>query len=123
MTEHEAIPVRTRNVGTLHPEGDDSMIIVDHVYMAEGSFRCDDCGKPGHDPGMVGLFVSEGDADDDGNASVSLTAAEALVLANRLQRAAGLILESGEDHPDIEREAARFSIPDELPGLPEAGAA
>ena len=53
---------------------------------------------------MVGLIVTEGNA--------ILTAEQALVLANRLTRAASLILESEEDTPDIEREAARFAAQD-----------
>jgi len=35
---------------------------------------------------------------------------EALELANRLQRAASLVFEFQEDNPDIEREAARFTV-------------
>ena len=40
----------------------------------------------------------------------------ALIVANRLTRAADLILESREDPPDIEREAHRLGAPVELPG-------
>lgn len=110
MTEpsREAIPLNYRTVLTMHPEADGSRIAVDHVYAPEGAFDCDDCGEPGHDPGMVGLTMA---GDDNQNASALLTAEEALVLANRLQRAASLVMESEEDTPDVEREAARFSAP------------
>ena len=114
MSENNAVPPpRSRTVGVIHPEEGDALVAVEHVYAPEGAFACDDCGAPGHDPGMVSLFVD--DADDD-KTTVLLTAAEALVLANRLQRAAGLILESAEDAPDVEREAARFAkVPDVVP--------
>ena len=112
MTENEAIPLHARTILTMHPEADGSEITVDHIYAPEGAFACGDCGGPGHDPGMVGLMVN---GDNDQNVGVVLTAEEALVLANRLQRAASLVLESQEDTPDIEREAARFSAPPERP--------
>jgi hypothetical protein len=121
VTENSAIPLRKRTLGIIHAEDGNSLVAVDHVYAPDGAFTCHDCGKPGHDPGMVGLFVDDAnDEDDQGIATVMLTAAEALVLANRLQRAAALILESGEDRPDIEREAARFEVPDVVPADPEA---
>ncbi len=43
-------------------------------------------------------------------ARVQLEVYEALELANRLQRAASLVFEFQEDNPDIEREAARFTV-------------
>jgi len=104
VTEPEAIPLRTRTL--LHMPLDDDedapFIAVDHVYLPEGGAgTCCACDNPAHDPGAVGLIVSEGQA--------ILTAEQALVLANRLTRAASLILESEEDVADIEREAARFA--------------
>jgi hypothetical protein len=98
--------LRTRTVGVIDAD-DDTVIIVEHVYEPEGATPCVDCGKPSHDPGMVGLIV--GGHDDDDPVSVLLFAADALVLANRLTRAASLVLESEEAVPDIEREAARFA--------------
>ncbi|HEX3960914.1 MAG TPA: hypothetical protein VHZ03_30565 [Trebonia sp.] len=109
MTGHtpEAPSLRTRTL--LHlplDDEDDSFVAVDHVYLPEGAADpCEDCGRPAHDPGMVGLMVSEGDA--------LMTAEQALVVANRLTRAASLVLESGEDCPDIEREAARYAAHDQ----------
>jgi len=113
VSEHqpEGIQLRSRTIGHLHVE-DDTVIAVEHVYIPEGAVSCDDCGAPAHDPGMVGLVVSREDGEDDAGplvTSVLMTAEDALVLANRLQRAASLILESAEDNPDIEREAARFA--------------
>ena len=115
-TEHDHeghVHSRTRNIW--HEilddgEGDDdgTLIAVDHVYLPDGSFACSDCGAPGHDPGMVGLIVGEG--------SALLEPELALIVANRLTRAADLILESREDPPDIEREAHRLGAPVELPG-------
>jgi len=58
--------------------------------------------------------------DDNQNAGALLTAEEALVLANRLQRAASLVMESEEDTPDVEREAARFTAPARLRPVPPA---
>jgi len=110
MSEHEAEagPGRVRNLGLLFLDDQDEGVIgVDHIYLAEGAFDCTDCGQPGHDPGHVGLTADDGDLI----ARMVLTAAEALVLANRLTRAASLVLESEEQVPDVEREAARFGAP------------
>ena len=107
MTDHtpEAVPLRIRNLlhMPLDDEDEDSAFIaVDHVYLPEGAAgTCCACSNPAHDPGAVGLIVSEGQA--------ALTAEQALVLANRLTRGASLVLESEEDAADIEREAARFA--------------
>lgn len=109
-TDHEAIPLHSRTIGTVYAELTDSVITVDHVYHPDGSFDCDNCGKPGHDPGQVGLLLVGASDDDDESASVLLSAEEALLLANRLKRAVDLILLSQEDLPDIEREAARFEV-------------
>lgn len=107
--EPDGIRLRSRTVGHIHPD-DDTVIAVEHVYATEGAHQCDDCGAPAHDPGMVGMVISrEDDEDGDGFTSVLMDAEDALVLANRLTRAASLVLESAEDNPDIEREAARFT--------------
>jgi hypothetical protein len=102
--EHPTL--RSRTVGCLHP-ADDNSITVDHVYLPEGSHECSEpgCVRPAHDPGMVGLIMSEG----DNAVSALLEPEEALILAERLTRAASLVLESGEDPADIEREAAKYT--------------
>jgi hypothetical protein len=46
--------------------------------------------------------------DAEGEVFGLMSAEQALMLANRLTRAANLVLESEEDVPDVEREAARF---------------
>lgn len=118
MTEHTHVPMRRRIVGRLHPNDGESFVVVDHVFAAEGSLACAECGKPTHDPGMIGLLVDEDAEDmDTPPAEVLLTYQEALVLANRLERAAALVLEAGEERPDVEREAARFVIPDDASEL------
>src|SRR5437867_7183280 len=92
---------RIRIVGSV-PVDDDTMIWIDHVFTMGAS--------PEDDPGYVGLTVT----DDDGaeadrvrigaRATCLLSAEEALLLADRLQRAAHLVLETDEDLPDPERE-------------------
>jgi len=104
MTEPhpEAVPLRTRTLLFMPLEDQDSAVCVDHVYLAEGEAgTCEHCGGQAHDPGQVGLIVGE--------ENVLLTAEEALVIANRLTRAAELVLESMEDAPDLERDMARFA--------------
>ena len=116
----DGIRIRSRTVGRVYPAHDDTVIVVEHVYAPEGAEACDDCGKPAHDPGMVGLVISsddEGDEEEEPDfRSVLMTAEDALLLANRLQRAASLVLESEEGLPDIEREAARFTPAEGLAG-------
>jgi len=112
-TYGEGVPLHTRTIGTVSSRCGGELIVVEHVFAPDGAFACEDCGGPGHDPGMVGLTMS---GDGDQFAGTLLSAEEALVLANRLTRAASLILESEEEPPDIEREAARFSVPDDTSG-------
>jgi hypothetical protein len=85
---------RIRIVGSVSVD-DDTMIWIDHVFAVDAS--------PYDDAGYVGLTVAE----DDTKATCLLTAEEALLLADRLQRAAHLVLETGEDLPDPEREYRR----------------
>jgi len=108
MTEShpEHVHSRTRNIWhTILDDSDNdedgTFIAVDHLYLPDGSFTCDDRGRPGHDPGMVGLIV--------GDSSALLDAELALTLADRLTRAAHLVLESQEEPADIERDVARFA--------------
>ena len=111
MTEpqHDHVHFRTRNIWhAILDDDEETCIAVDHIYLPDGSFTCEDCGRPGHDPGMVGLIVGDGAAQMEPEL--------ALLLADRLTRAAHLVLESQEEPPDVEREAARFGAPVELPG-------
>ena len=115
--DHETVDFRTRTVLHLHltDEDDGPAVIVDHVYEPEGMTTCE-CGAPGHDPGMVGLMLAGGEKKA---VSVLLTPERALLVANRLTRAANFALESGEDPLDLDREAARYA-PHEAPGEGEA---
>ena len=118
----EAVELRSRTILNLRV-CEDVVIVVDHTYEPDGATTCDDCGEPAHDPGMVGLLMAEG--HEGGNVvSALLDPGQALMIAERLQRAASLVMESGEDVADVEREAARYAAPlREAPGEPEAGAA
>jgi hypothetical protein len=121
MTSHdpEAVELRTRTILNMRV-CDDTFVVVDHVYEPDGVATCDDCGEPAHDPGMVGLMMSDG----DDVVSALMDPGRALMIAERLQRAASLVMESGEDVADVEREAARYAMPlRRAPGEPEAGAA
>ena len=95
---------RIRIVGSV-PVDDDTMIWIDHVFTIGTS--------PEDDPGYVGLTVTEDDTAEaeqlrpGAKTTCLLTAEEALLLADRLQRAAHLVLETGEDLPDPEREYRR----------------
>src|SRR5499427_10868772 len=103
---------RIRIVGSV-PVDDDTMIWIDHVFTMGLS--------PEDDPGYVGLTVTEDDSSEDrarlgAKATCLLTAEEALLLADRLQRAAHLVLETDEDLPDPEREYRRYRGNEDRPG-------
>ena len=103
---------RIRIVGSV-PVDDDTMIWIDHVFTMGAS--------PDDDPGYVGLTVTEDDSSEDrvrlgAKATCLLTAEEALLLADRLQRAAHLVLETDEDLPDPEREYRRHRGSGHVPG-------
>ena len=104
---------RIRIVGSV-PVDDDTMIWIDHVFTMGLS--------PEDDPGYVGLTVTEDDTAEPEHARLGakatclLTAEEALLLADRLQRAAHLVLETGEDLPDPEREYRRHRGSGHVPG-------
>jgi hypothetical protein len=92
----------------LHAEMEDGQFVrIEHIFEPEGASACEDCGGPAHDPGEVGLVIGDG----DGIASLAVTPEMALLIANRLTRAASLVLESGEELPDVDREMARFGAP------------
>ncbi len=79
-------------------DNDESILIVDYTYFSESSSSegiCEHCGKLAHDLNLVGITLN--------GESTLLTAAQALVVANRLQRGAAMVLESEEDLP-AERE-------------------
>lgn len=104
MTDHEHVPLNVRTVGYVYPS-DDVTVTVEHVYTP-GAAPCDGCGTESCDPGFVGMAIHR---DGEQPATATMGAEEALLLANRLTRAANLVLELGEDVPDIERDVARFA--------------
>jgi hypothetical protein len=89
---------RVRNVGTVCPyEG--TRIWVDHLREAEP-------GEDGHsDAGEIGLMIEAGGE----SVQAFLSPQDALMLADRLQRAADLVLETTEDVPDADREYQRLT--------------
>jgi hypothetical protein len=98
--EHDDEPLHVRTVGGI--TADNISIQVDHVYTME---TCEH-GHP--EPGLVGLAVFK----DDDRLSVLLSPDDALIIANRLQRAANLVMEAGEDLPNPEREYRRHNATD-----------
>jgi len=74
---------------------------IEHIYMVDQE-----------DPGNVDLHIHSRYGDDELEAHVFLTPDEALSLAFLLQRAVGWVFDAGGDTPEIEREAARFSVPE-----------
>jgi hypothetical protein len=112
MTDHDhetAPPGRVRNIATLFLE-DGTGIAISHLYPPELQ-ECPDCGSSYVSAGLVGMTVDDPES--------AMTPEEALLLANRLTRAANFVLEMMEDPPDIEREAARAGSGD-IPDYPPA---
>ena len=108
---HEAPPFQSRNIARLFTD-DGSEISVDHLYAASADLApCPDCGGACVSAGMIGLDVLV-----DG--PVLLSPEEALLLINRLQRAVNVVLETMEDPPDMDREAARLALPRSGPDQP-----
>jgi len=107
MTEHspephEHVHAKSRTIGVIH--GDDCRVFIEHVYLPDGAFACDECGEPGHDPGMVRIVIV---------AVADLAPCEGLTVANRITRVVNLVYESAEDSPDLDREAAKYEVPSE----------
>jgi hypothetical protein len=102
--DEEGHDLRRRTIGWI-PVDDETDVVVQHVFHAEGAFRCEDCGSR-HDPGMAAVIITE---DGEHTAHLLLSAGDAEALANRLNRVANLIWESQEAPADIEREAARYA--------------
>lgn len=114
--EQACPPLKARGLGHLH-FSDGTIADIEHVFAGEGSITCGDCGEAVQDAGFVGLTI----ADDEGVVQAMLAPEDALLLAARLTRAANLVLETGEQPPDFDREAAKYGRHDhepspELPG-------
>ncbi|MGO9298415.1 MAG: hypothetical protein ACLP52_31835 [Streptosporangiaceae bacterium] len=93
---------KVRWVGVIRPF-DCASIYVSHIYESGV------CDHGNQDWGLVSITVDHG----EDRAGVTLTAAEALLLADRLVRAAHLVLELGEDAPDPDREYQRHLLHDD----------
>ena len=83
-------PPRVRTVGCITTPDGATSIYIDHVYSME---TCEH-GQP--DEGLVGLAIRP---DDGPEAHALLGPDDALLIAERLTRAAALIMETGEDCP------------------------
>lgn len=96
--------LRFRVTGTIEVH-DDCHITVEHVY---GNTTCPEHGSL-TDSGLVGIAVNDETPGEEQFALVHLDAADALLLADRIVRAAHLVLELGEQLPDPQREYLRHS--------------
>lgn len=95
MNEHQN-PAETlfhRNIGGIENPG--GRVGIDYVDLG----RCSDEDCSNHATGMVGIMVTscdDTDADDADTARLLMEPGDALILADRLKRAARLALEDGE---------------------------
>lgn len=108
--------LKVRQVGFIHADNE-ATIAVEHVY--DNDICCPRCGTLS--TGFVGIRIyNPKDQDDHGDergdehdgekcASACLSAKGALLLADRITRAAHLALETLEEPADIEREIIRHS--------------
>lgn len=108
----------SRQVAHVHAAG--ASINIEHLWQA-GEIPCPGCSELHDDPGLVGLTLildlddeddNAGDESSAGLAPLVMAVMEpgvALVVANRLERAAALALEGTEDPPDFSREARRMT--------------
>ena len=101
------MPKLPSSIGSRHLGGIDTgfnfYITVAHLYHR----FTDSTGNPLAE--SVGITIREQDEDDESEFFM-LTPQAALMLANRLVRAAELVMESDEGLPDIELQAARFQM-------------
>jgi hypothetical protein len=108
--EHAFPPFQERNIADLYTT-DGSNIRVDHLYVASADLQpCPSCGGECVSPGLIGLVLDE--------ESAVLSPEETLLLINRLQRTVNAVLETMEDPPDMDREAARLALPRSGPDQP-----
>lgn len=89
---------KSRLVGLVMPH-EDFTVLVEHVWLT----GTDEDGRT--DPGMAGVHIAALGEE----AGILLPARDALELANRIQRAAEMCLESIEDVPDPNREYQRWN--------------
>ena len=96
--------LKTRTVGFIEA-ADDIHIMVEHLY---DNSTCPEHGNL-TDAGMIRVTIYDETPGDEEYASVLLGAADALLLADRITRAAHLVLELCEQLPDPQREYLRHS--------------
>ena len=104
MTDDHIHTLKSRTVGIIEA-CEDIHIAVEHVY---DNSTCPEHGSL-TDAGLVGVAIHDDTPGEEAFASVLLGAADALLLADRITRAAHLALELGEELPDPEREYLRHS--------------
>jgi hypothetical protein len=104
MSDDHETKLRFRTVGII-PIHDDAHIAVEHVY---DNSTCPEHGSL-TDAGLVGIAIHDDTPGEKQSASILLDARDALLLADRIVRAAHLALELMEDLPDLDREVLRHS--------------
>jgi hypothetical protein len=102
--DHDQIELKSRLIGFIQAD-ETTHIQVDYLYDNE---TCPEHGGLAHG-GLVGIVVHHGEPGEEQLATALLDATDALLLADRITRAAHLALEVEEDLPDIEHESLRFS--------------
>lgn len=101
--DHDA-EMKSRLVGFIDAD-ETTHIEVEHVY---DNATCPEHGGLAHG-GLVGVTIHDHSPGEEACAAVLLDACDALLLADRITRAAHLVLELEEDLPDVEREYLRYS--------------
>jgi hypothetical protein len=99
---HDHGELKTRQVGFIDA-GFEASIAVQHVY---DNGVCTDCGTV--NTGYVGIKILN-EHPEEKWANALLDAHRALLLADRITRAAHLVLETTEEPPDFERDVIRHS--------------
>jgi hypothetical protein len=113
---HYSGNIRIRTIGQI-TSGEESRtkapwaVQIDHIYFSGA------CGHGPVDPGSVGLAVASA-AEDDSAAdpepvSAIMSPEQALLVADRLTRAAQLVLAAQEEPDDAERELLRLTTHEE----------
>jgi hypothetical protein len=98
--------VRVRNIGIICP-AQGATVWVDHVWETRPR------GHGRRDEGAIGLMIEAGGQQ----VGVFLGPEDGLMLADRIRRAADLVLEISEDEPETETDR-QYRLPG---GLPHAG--
>lgn len=101
--------VSTRHIGHIHDAVADTLVSVSVAYIDKDDDTV-------NDPGIIIMHL-EPDFDDEDSESVEwrpeafLSPGEALMLADRLTRAAKIVLDAIEEGPDLGRELKKSASP------------